>query len=392
MPEWLTVFLKECRETLRDRRTLSSALLLGPLLGPVMFAVMVSVVLEKSLDDIEQPLVVPVYGAEQAPELMAWLATRNIEARPEAGGLPEARQQVLDGEEPVTLNIPESFAEALAAGRPAPVQLVTDGSERGDAPAIGRVRAALGAWASTLAGQRLQLRGIDPRVVSPLALDDVDVSTATGRSLILLGIVTYFLLFSILTGGLYLAIDATAGERERKSLEPLFTLPVSRESILFGKLAATFAFMSLSLVITLVAFSLSLRFIDLERLGMLANFGPAVAAKTFLLLLPFAAFGAALLTLVASFTRSYREAQAWLSAVLIVPTVPIIFAGIYGLSASLPAMLVPSLSQHLLVTELMRGEALVPLHVTVSAAATLAVAALLTAGILRFYRRETILG
>ena len=392
MPEWLTVFLKECRETLRDRRTLSSALLLGPLLGPVMFAVMVSVVLEKSLDDIEQPLVVPVYGAEQAPELMAWLATRNIEARPEAGGLPEARQQVLDGEEPVTLNIPESFAQALASGRPAPVQLVTDGSERGDAPAIGRVRAALGVWASTLAGQRLQLRGIDPRVVSPLALDDVDVSTATGRSLILLGIVTYFLLFSILTGGLYLAIDATAGERERKSLEPLFTLPVSRESILFGKLAATFAFMSLSLVITLVAFSLSLRFIDLERLGMLANFGPAVAAKTFLLLLPFAAFGAALLTLVASFTRSYREAQAWLSAVLIVPTVPIIFAGIYGLSASLPAMLVPSLSQHLLVTELMRGEALVPLHVTVSAAATLAVAALLTAGILRFYRRETILG
>ena len=214
MPEWLTVFLKECRETLRDRRTLSSALLLGPLLGPVMFAVMVSVVLEKSLDDIEQPLVVPVYGAEQAPELMAWLATRNIEARPEAGGLPEARQQVLDGEEPVTLNIPESFAEALAAGRPAPVQLVTDGSERGDAPAIGRVRAALGAWASTLAGQRLQLRGIDPRVVSPLAMDDVDVSTATGRSLILLGIVTYFLLFWILTGGLYLAIDATAGERE----------------------------------------------------------------------------------------------------------------------------------------------------------------------------------
>ena len=392
MPEWLTVFFKESRETLRDRRTLSSALLLGPLLGPMMFAIMVSVVLEKSLDDVEQPLAVPVYGAERAPELVAWLATRNIEARPETGGLPEARQQVLDGEEPVVLNIPEVFAGELAAGRPAPVQLVTDGSERGDAPAIGRVRAALGAWSATLAGQRLQLRGIDPRVISPLALDDVDVSTATGRSLILLGIVTYFLLFSILTGGLYLAIDATAGERERKSLEPLFTLPVSRDSILFGKLTATFAFMALSLVITLVAFSVSLRFIDLERLGMLANFGPAVAAKTFLLLLPFAAFGAALLTLVASFTRSYREAQAWLSAVLIIPTVPIIFAGIYGLSASLPAMLVPSLSQHLLVTELMRGESLVPLHVLVSAVATLGVAAALTAAILRFYRRETILG
>ncbi len=392
MPEWLTVFLKECRETLRDRRTLSSALLLGPLLGPVMFAVMVSVVLDKSIDDVEQPVEVPVYGAERAPELVAWLSARNIEARPESGGLAAARQRVIDGDEPMTLNIPETFAAELAAGRPAPIQLVTDGSERGDAPAVGRVRAALAAWASTLAGQRLQLRGVDPRVISPLALDEVDISTATGRSLMLLGIVTYFLLFSILSGGLYLAIDATAGERERKSLEPLFTLPVPRESILFGKLAATFAFMCLSLMITLVAFAMSLRFIDLERLGMLANFGPPVAAKTFLVLLPFAAFGAALLTLVASFTRSYREAQAWLSAVLIVPTVPIIFAGIYGLSASLPAMLVPSLSQHLLVTELMRGERLVPLHVGVSAAATLALAAVLGALILRFYRRETILG
>ena len=95
---------------------------------------------------------------------------------------------------------------------------------------------------------------------------------------------------------------------------------------------------------------------------------------------------------MASFTRSYREAQAWLSAVLIVPTVPIIFAGIYGLSASLPAMLVPSLSQHLLVTELMRGEPLTPLHTAVSVAATLALAGALAAAILRFYRRETILG
>ena len=392
MPEWFTVFAKECRETLRDRRTLASALLLGPLLGPVMFAIMVSVVLEKSLDDAAETLELPVYGAERAPELMAYLATRNIDAEARPGSLAEAREQVAGGSESVVLHVPETFAEQLATGRPAPVQLVTYGSERGDAPAAGRVRAALGAWSAILAGQRLQLRGVDPRVISPLVVDEVDVSTATGRSLLLLGIVTYFLLFSVLTGGLYLAIDATAGERERKSLEPLFTLPVPRETILFGKLAATFVFMALSLAITLVAFSVSLTFIDLQQLGMLANFGPGVALKSFLVVLPFAAFGAALLTLVASFTRSYREAQSWLSAVLIVPTVPIIFAGIYGLSASLPAMLVPSLSQHLLVTELMRGESLAPSHVAVSAGATLLAAAALAAAILRFYRREAILG
>jgi sodium transport system permease protein len=390
--EWLTVFLKEVRETLRDRRTLSSALLLGPLLGPVLFAVMVNVVLDKSLDDATEPLTLAVYGADRAPRLLDFLATRNIDAETPDGGLAEARAAVVDGDRALALHVPEAFAERLREGRPAPLQFVTDGSERGDAPATGRIRAALAAWSATLASQRLQVRGVDPGLAAPLALDEIDVSTAVGRSLLLLGVVTYFLLFSILTGGLYLAIDSTAGERERKSLEPLFTLPVSRETILFGKLAATFAFMCISLLITLSAFALSLRFIDLERVGMVANFGPGVAVGTFVIMLPFAAFGAALLTLVASFTRSYREAQAWVSAVLIVPTVPIIFAGLYGLTASLPSMLVPSLSQHLLVTELMRGEALKPLYVLASVAATLLAAALLAAVILRFYRRESILG
>mgnify|MGYP001829226152 FL=1 len=190
MPEWFTVFAKECRETLRDRRTLASALLLGPLLGPVMFAIMVSVVLEKSLDDAAETLELPVYGAERAPELMAYLATRNIDAEARSGSLAEAREQVAGGSESVVLHVPETFAEQLATGRPAPVQLVTDGSERGDAPAAGRVRAALGAWSAILAGQRLQLRGVDPRVISPLVVDEVDVSTAPGRSLLLLGIVT----------------------------------------------------------------------------------------------------------------------------------------------------------------------------------------------------------
>ena len=193
-------------------------------------------------------------------------------------------------------------------------------------------------------------------------------------------------------GGLYVAIDTTAGERERGSLEPLLSLPVRRDALIAGKLGATVAFMLLATGISILAFTFSLRLVPFAELGIRPNIGPAVLAKVFLLLVPFAFLGAALLTFVASFTRSYREAQSWLSVVLLVPTIPIAFAGLKGMSPGLPAMLVPSLSQHLLIMELFKGASLHPLYVAVSAASTLALALLLTLAVRHRYRRETILG
>ena len=86
---------------------------------------------------------------------------------------------------------------------------------------------------------RLVAQGVDPAALRPLIVDELDVSTPAGRSVLMLGVLTYFLLFATLTGGLHLAIDTTAGERERKSLEPLLTTPVSRTSLIVGKMAAT---------------------------------------------------------------------------------------------------------------------------------------------------------
>src|SRR5690606_12673378 len=104
-------------------------------------------------------------------------------------------------------------------------------------------------------------------VLAPLAIDSVDVSTAAGRSVLLLGMLSYFLLLATLMGGFYLAIDTTAGERERGSLEPLLTTPVSRAALLLGKMAATVCYMLLSLALTVVAFTIALGFVSLERLS-----------------------------------------------------------------------------------------------------------------------------
>ena len=236
------------------------------------------------------------------------------------------------------------------------------------------------------------MRGIDPLVLRPLAERDIDVSTPASRSVLSLGTLSYLVLLTMLMGGMYLAIDATAGERERGSLEPLLTVPVRREVLIFGKILATCAYMTLSLVLTVAAFAVMLRFTGLERFGMSVNFGPRVALEVVLCCLPLIPAGAALMTIVAASTRSYREAQTWLGLVLIVPTLPLAFAGVMGLRAQLALMAVPSLSQHFLITSLLRNEPVPLAYLALSVGSTLALAVLLLAIAGGLYRREALLG
>jgi sodium transport system permease protein len=172
----------------------------------------------------------------------------------------------------------------------------------------------------------------------------------------------------------------------------LLTLPVARRELVFGKILAASAWMVLSLSLTVCAFSFSLRFVRLDAIGMSANFGPRVAFSIVAVMLPFVLFGAALMTLVASFTRSYREAQSWLTAVLLVPTMPIMFAAIYQLPGRLGLMWVPSLGQHLLIESLLKAEPLSVAAVAISVGGTLAAGVLLALAAARLYGREQILG
>jgi sodium transport system permease protein len=203
---------------------------------------------------------------------------------------------------------------------------------------------------------------------------------------------SYFMVFATLIGGMYVAIDATAGERERGSLEPLLTTAVPRDRVVQAKIAAAATFMTLSLALTVVGFYFALRYVPLEQLGMRANFGAAVAGIVFLTMLPFVLLGASLLTVVASFTRSFREAQSWLTGLLFVPTIPIIFAALFQVQAKDHLMWIPSLSQHLIINSLLRAEPVEPLHVGMSVAATLALGIVLAWVAARLYRREAILG
>ena len=388
----ITVFLKEVLDNIRDRRTLSSALIMGPIFGPVLFSVVINLSIERSLDDAQKTLELPVIGAEHAPNLVDYLVSKNIDAVDGPADLGAAMEAVKVGANDVVLVIPERFGEQLADMTPAMVQIVSDQANRDAERDARRVRGAVREYGQLLAGLRIVARGVNPQSLQAITIDEVDVSTPSGRSAILLGMMSYFFIFAALMGGMYLAIDTTAGERERGSLEPLLSLPVTRSQLIYGKIAATCLFMSLSMLLSLLAFYFVLDYMPLEQLGMTPNFNLDVVFSALLLFLPFILVGGALMTLVASFTKSYREAQTWLSVVLIAPTMPILIVSILMLRPRLEFMFIPSLSQHLLLVDMVKNEPLDPLHVAISIASTLAIGVLLTWLCARLYRREGLLG
>jgi sodium transport system permease protein len=136
----------------------------------------------------------------------------------------------------------------------------------------------------------------------------------------------------------------------------------------------------------------AVRFVRLEEFGMTANLGPVTALGIVLLTAPLIPAGAGLMTVIASFTRNFREAQNYLSFVTLVPTLPLAFVGMLGLKPSLELMAVPSLSQHFLMNTLLRGETPAVLDVAVSAGASIALGLLLAWIAGRLYERESILG
>lgn len=388
----LIVFVKEVIDNFRDRRTLASALLMGPLLGPMLFAFVINLSIERSLSDVDRSMALPIIGADNAPNLMRFLESRNIDIVDGPVDRDAAIAAVKAGEIDVVVIVPTGFGDRLGEGAPARVELVSDQSDQEAERDARRARNAIGAYNQQLAALRLISRGVSPTVLQAINVDDVDVSTPSGRSGILLGMMSYFFIFAMLMGGMYLAIDTTAGERERGSLEPLLSLPVTREQLMLGKVAATCVFMATSLMLSLWSFFFALRFMPLEQLGMTPNFGPGVVLAAFLLLAPFILLGAALMTLVASFTKSYKEAQTWLSVVLIAPTLPILVVSILNVRPRLEFMFVPSLSQHLVLQDLIKNEPMQWLHVTISVLSTLLIGAALTWACARLYRREGLLG
>lgn len=385
MSPWKVVFWKEVRENLRDRRTMFSTFVLGTLMGPVLFAGLIGLMISVTLERAEKALKLPVAGAEHAPNLIAWMKTRGVEIE-SAPADPEAAIRKRDHD--VVLRIPAEYAQQWREGRAATLELIVDRSQQKAEQTVSRAERLIAEYASVTVSQRLLVRGISPEVVQPVLIADVDQSTPQSRSGMLLAMLPYLLILTVFAGGNYLATDATAGERERQSLEPLLINPVSRGQIMGGKLMATFAFAVVSLAISLLAFAAVGPLLPVEKIGMVVKFGPTEIALLFLVVAPLGLIGAGLLTSVSAFAKGFREAQTYNTLLIILPAIPSMLMALNPVKPADWMYAVPLLSHQLLIEQIVRGEAVVPWQAAASIGCTLAIGIVIALVAARLYHRE----
>lgn len=379
------VFGKEIRESFRDRRSVTSALVMGPLLGPALFAAMMVGILGMEQQRAEETLEVPVVGAENAPNLVDWMRAQGAEITDPPAD-PEAA--VKDNDEPMVMVIPEGFGERLTSAEPAVVEIIFDRSRRESDTYVSRLRNLVDRYGRTVGALRLQARGVNPSIMRAVVVTDRDISTPESRGALVLGMMPYFVMFALFMGGMYLAIDTTAGERERQSLEPLLLNPVPRGEIMAGKLAATMVFALLSLALTVTAFAVAMGFVPVAELGLGLALDLPTCLAMFAVTAPMALVAGGLQTIVAAFAKSFREAQTYLSFLLFVPMLPTLALFVLPVQAKLWMMSIPILSQSLLIQQLVRAESLDAMDVLVSVATTVVLGVLLALVAARLYHNE----
>jgi sodium transport system permease protein len=234
--------------------------------------------------------------------------------------------------------------------------------------------------------QRLLARGVSPQVLQPLQIEEVNLAGSRARGAQLLFLVPWLALVGAVVGAISVAIDVTAGERERGSLEPLLMNPVSTASLVLGKWAVAASCSAAVVVLTLAGFTASMQFVRSENLAALMQFGTPEILLFLILLLPFSAMVASLNMLAATYGRSHKEAQTYASYItMIVNFVPIIPLFLTVRDAPWQ-LLVPALGQQTVLMRALRGEAVAAVDILLPSTIALALTAaalLLQARLLR---------
>lgn len=379
---------KEMIDNLRDKRSVFNALL-SVLLNPILYVILFGFMNSAFSEQAEQTLKLHVIGAENAPNLIAFLAQQNVEILP-APDNPE--QGLLSGELDVVLVIEEGYAEAFAAGAPAPVQVMRDGSNNGATVLVRRTEQLLEAYGQRTAVLRLLARGVSPTLILPLQIAEVDVAPqelgAAGTMLDLLPVIMFTAAFM---GGFYMVIDMTAGERERESLEPLLLNPIPRWVFVVSKYltALTFTAVATLLATGLFLFLLGVPFIqDLTQIQL--NVAPGRVVTAVLIVTPVIFMAVALQMLIASYARNVKEAQTYTQILSLIGFMPALFLAVLPIQSAVWMNFVPTIGQVFLVGQVMRGEPLPVGGVVTSVMVTLLVGVVALAASVRLYNREQI--
>ncbi len=398
-----TVARKEMLSTVRDRRALISNLLIPLLVLPLVMLGLPLVM--GGLFEREQEALTPI-AVEERGALPDALREALIATNAELVFVDDALSTVRDDATPVGLVVPEAFEEALAGGVTPTVRILAKTGNMQSELASGKVRQGIEAYRQGIVAERLAGAGLDPSVLNPVATELRDASRPQERSSGQLAwIIPFFVAVWALAGGQMTAIDATAGEKERGTLEALLVAPVRRIEVVAGKFLATLATgvsAATMAILGIVLGGVLLQRVFVPRLGEAATEMVGVMGGTpnldfggfWLMLISavlLAAAIAALLIAIATFARSFKEAQSYvapLSFLLILPALALQFADLLDFGTSI--YLIPIVNVMVLIDDVLRGSVgFVDVLATWGSMAL--VVALLLAFALHSFRRESVI-
>ncbi|MFI4948293.1 MAG: ABC transporter permease [Alphaproteobacteria bacterium] len=381
----LTVFKKEMVDHLRDGRSILVSMIY-PLMGPLLLGMMFFFVGGSMRLSDTGPLVVPIVNGESAPDLVRFFAKEGARVEPLLG---DARTLVIGGRVAFALILPErpnpTPQKALA------VRLLTNPSRFDSIVATSRVVQMFDAYRRDTLGERLRGAGLSPDMMDVLDVAQENIGRSAGPAIILLTMIPPFLIFTLFTGGVHVALDTTSGERERGAFEPLMINPVRRYEVLAGKLGAVIVFTLMALASQVVAFWVMLHVVPEASLGLVA---PPSALRLLLVVsvcLPLVVLAAATQLLISAVTRSMKEAQTYLGLLPLVPGLAGMVLALAPVRAQPLLATIPTFGQTLLMGQLVRNEAVSVVFIGITAVATLTATGLLLVLGFRLYEREGIL-
>jgi sodium transport system permease protein len=347
----LVVARKELMDGFRDRRSIYT-MLFTTLFGPALIGFMLSHLAgqKKAAEEIQ----VPVVGRELAPVLVNWLEQQGGVEVVQGPSDPEAA--VRNGKADMVLVIKSEFAGNFGQSKSAPVQVFSDSTRTSAQPKVLRLTSLLATFNSETAAQRLIVRGVSPEVASPLEVDEVDIANSQQRAATLLNIVLMFLALAVLSTGMQIATDSTAGERERNSLEPLLLNPIPRWQIVGGKWLASAVTALAGMTATLLIISKVLSRLSLEELGVRFHMGRPEILLLIATMAPLALMMPAIQIYLSCFAKSFKEAQSYM-VILVLPVAVIgLLSTFYPVTDRPWTRAIPLFAQYSMGTDILGGK------------------------------------
>ncbi len=316
--QFKALLTKELKEAFRDKRAMMMAMTMA-VMAPVMIFAMSKVMIKEA---VETPTIyLKITGGEFAPKLIKSLHDENILL---FSDVPNNKKTIWD-ERDISLIIPDSFNQEMLDGKTIDLYLSADYSEKSTMSPLRRIKNTINNYARSIGYKRLLVRGIDVRLLQPIKIIEQDTSQPNSNAMIISMMLGLYLLMAAFMSGLPVAIDASAGERERNVLEMLLCQPVSTVKVVLAKLccASLIAYIGVLLTLSLTSFSVS--FIDLTKIGASFSLDAFTITALLLLLLPICFFASALQLFVAFQSKNFKEAQSMVSMIIMLPAmVPII--------------------------------------------------------------------